>query len=129
MSKETKKNTKSQQTAGTHVFTFRADSEKSVGVSVWLAEAPNGGPAYLYYGPGDRAYESKQTKKTAYSKKFFARNAEAHAEAILKAGAFMNKYSDDPVAALEAGAALKSVRTTNSNGGAQQAVNGEAASL
>lgn len=118
MSKETTK--KQDEKSDSHVFTFRSETDKSVGVSVWLAEAPNGGPAYLYYEQA-RAYESKQTKKTAYSKKFFNRNAEAHAEAILKAKAFMDEYANDPVAALEAGKALKAGRNRQPNGSAESA--------
>ena len=109
MSKETKKK-QTEKSSDAHVFTFRGDEDKSAGVSVFLAEAPNGGPAYLYYEQA-RAYESKQTKKTAYSRKFFSRNAESHAQAILKAKAFMDKYANDPLAALEAGKALKGQRS------------------
>ena len=78
---------------------FRSELDKSVGVSVWLAEAPNGGPAYLYYEQA-RAYDSKQTGKPSYSKKFFTRNAEAHAEAILKAKSFMDAHAGDPHSAI-----------------------------
>lgn len=105
--------TKKPQNGGssTHVYTFRSEVDKSVGVSVWLAEAPNGGPAYLYYEQS-RTYESKQTKKPAYSKKFFARNAEAHAEAILQAKTFIDSHSGDPVAAIEAAKELREERET-----------------
>ena len=114
MTKDEKKSSDKERSS-TYVHTFRSDIDKSVGVSVWLADAPGGGPAYLYYEQS-RSYESKQTKQLAYSRKFFSRNSGGHVAAIAQAAAFMEAHASNPEGAIEAAQQLKAGRSQRVNG-------------
>jgi len=113
MSKETTKkkeanNAEPQEKNATRVVTFRGDDDKAVGVTIWFKEPANGTPPFLYYNQSRTYLKNSQKEYTKNS--FFRGNAKGHAEALLKAEAFMDEHEKNPVAAIDAGRTLEAIR-------------------